>query len=626
MTPHDEMPQGSEENQGDETTRREDGQTIPLIAICMFILLLSAAFAIDVGSWYMRASELQRAADVAALAGARERGGGATSTEIRNRINDVLAANGIDPTSPGYTIAVDLTRPGDVVVSVTDEDLPLYFAGLVLDNVDAERTSVATMGGCIGSCETPFEITPPIGGIDVDADGDGFAPLIVGNEIWTLNHHQNNPAASPLVCVDITAEALCTGYPRSIGFLTADNTRLVHHLETSTIWAVVQRYEAGSNQTQIGFLCHDPEAKADCGFYVAQSWSGDAHPLASWRYYHWGSQPIVHDERIWMMDADARIHCFEPEDRRSCPSYPRTVAGWSSMVANTDMGQASNWPKEPDVELVDDKLYFSYSTQGDGVQLVCWDTDRGRACSGFGSPVRLSVGDWLSAHPIIFPTVNNSNDVNGICIFTDTPHQCVSLDGRSTWSDPALEAALPALRWNTFEYRWERRVYFGGYDENATTCVDLVAKVRCGVIADDHRPYAYTEIEGTECILGLGHVSRLFSFTRDMQPCPGGIGSVEILPCSCVDGSIFWGKASLDPDFIALFDTFVVTVIDPATGGVVMGPLDMVATAGVLDLTDVSTSIPKLLLEFEAELAAGATWDTASGGVFRVTERATLRD
>ncbi len=50
---------------------REQGQTIVLVALALVTLLAMAALAIDVVTLYVARSEMQRAADAAALAGAK---------------------------------------------------------------------------------------------------------------------------------------------------------------------------------------------------------------------------------------------------------------------------------------------------------------------------------------------------------------------------------------------------------------------------------------------------------------------------------------------------------------------------------------------------------------------------
>src|ERR1017187_7911576 len=51
--------------------RGQEGQTLVLVAISLFVLIAMAALAIDVTTLYAARGEMQRAADAAALAGAK---------------------------------------------------------------------------------------------------------------------------------------------------------------------------------------------------------------------------------------------------------------------------------------------------------------------------------------------------------------------------------------------------------------------------------------------------------------------------------------------------------------------------------------------------------------------------
>ena len=58
------------------------------------------------------------------------------------------------------------------------------------------RDSTATYGGCLGSCNQPIRIDPPITDMPSLSEGDGFEPLIVANnsKVFTLNHHVDSTA------------------------------------------------------------------------------------------------------------------------------------------------------------------------------------------------------------------------------------------------------------------------------------------------------------------------------------------------------------------------------------------------------------------------------------------------
>jgi hypothetical protein len=127
----------------------ERGQTIILVAVSLVSLLAMAALAIDVVTLYVARSEMQRAADAAALAGAKAFvDSGVTSlattdpnyatvqglaqTMATTIINSIVPQNRIQGTPPVLVgaPAFDFTRPGNPQVSVTLQraDLPTFFS------------------------------------------------------------------------------------------------------------------------------------------------------------------------------------------------------------------------------------------------------------------------------------------------------------------------------------------------------------------------------------------------------------------------------------------------------------------------------------------------------------------
>src|SRR5216684_5070229 len=122
----------------------ERGQTIVLVAIALVSLLGMAALAIDVTTLYVARGEMQRAADAAALAGAKAFvDSGYTSdptnttrqalaqTMATSVINSILAQNNVSGAPPVLVAATpDFTHPGNPQISVTLQrtDLPTFFA------------------------------------------------------------------------------------------------------------------------------------------------------------------------------------------------------------------------------------------------------------------------------------------------------------------------------------------------------------------------------------------------------------------------------------------------------------------------------------------------------------------
>jgi len=122
----------------------ERGQTIVLVAIALVSLLGMAALAIDVTTLYVARGEMQRAADAAALAGAKAFVDSGITTEPSNAtrqalaqtmatsmINSILPQNQVSGAAPVLVAATpDFTRPGNPQISVSLQrtNLPTFFA------------------------------------------------------------------------------------------------------------------------------------------------------------------------------------------------------------------------------------------------------------------------------------------------------------------------------------------------------------------------------------------------------------------------------------------------------------------------------------------------------------------
>lgn len=141
----------------------ERGQTIILVAVSLVSLLAMAALAIDVVTLYVARGEMQRAADAAALAGAKAFVDSGVTSDPANAarqalsqtmattvINSILPQNKISGAPPilAGAPAFDFTRPGNPQISVTLQrtDLPTFFSriwGARLSTVSASAVAEA---------------------------------------------------------------------------------------------------------------------------------------------------------------------------------------------------------------------------------------------------------------------------------------------------------------------------------------------------------------------------------------------------------------------------------------------------------------------------------------------------
>jgi hypothetical protein len=112
-----------------KSTKSESGVTLPLVAMMMVTLLGLAAFAVDLGWFYLNASRVQRAADAAALAGVIYMPNDAT--EAGSVAHEIAQANGyLDQEIPGVFPTVEAIpvsgKPTQLQVTIS-EQVPTFF-------------------------------------------------------------------------------------------------------------------------------------------------------------------------------------------------------------------------------------------------------------------------------------------------------------------------------------------------------------------------------------------------------------------------------------------------------------------------------------------------------------------
>jgi hypothetical protein len=120
----------------------EDGFVLVLVAIMLTTLLLFAGLAIDFGSWYVRAGEIKRTADAAALAGVvwMPQFDSAEQAAI-----DTAARNGFRDGVDNVRIWVEPVTGSNrqLRVTITDQKAKQFFSSLVVQDQAISRASMA---------------------------------------------------------------------------------------------------------------------------------------------------------------------------------------------------------------------------------------------------------------------------------------------------------------------------------------------------------------------------------------------------------------------------------------------------------------------------------------------------
>jgi len=126
--------------------RGDDGFILATFGLFLVGMLTIAALAIDVGAWYSRGSQLQRAADAAALAGVvwmpNLIGPGTNATSVA-----LLAAekNGFPNDGTSFTVSVQPVTGNtrQLKVTITDLHAPRYFSQFVISNQTIAKSATA---------------------------------------------------------------------------------------------------------------------------------------------------------------------------------------------------------------------------------------------------------------------------------------------------------------------------------------------------------------------------------------------------------------------------------------------------------------------------------------------------
>jgi hypothetical protein len=240
----------SDRNQAILSRHGERGQTIILVAVALVSLLAMAALAIDVTTLYVARGEMQRAADAAALAGAKafvdsgitplpttDPGFPARRILAQNMatavVNSILQQNkvsGVPPVLVGALVFDFTTHPGNPQIAVTLQrtDLPTFFSriwGRSLATVTASAVaeaynasnSQASSGNYVPiapKCVKPLLLVnkDPASNLQfIDpATGLQIAPNLTG-EFLTLNQACTKPGVGTCQTVNLPANPPAAG-------------------------------------------------------------------------------------------------------------------------------------------------------------------------------------------------------------------------------------------------------------------------------------------------------------------------------------------------------------------------------------------------------------------------------
>lgn len=120
------------------THKNQKGFVLPMVAICLGTLILFVGFGVDVSSWYLRASRIQRASDAAALAAAAKMPDIDAATLAAQ---SAASKNGFIDGQGGIHVELTPMLPNRFKVEIVDSHVQTFFARAAIDHITLDRKS-----------------------------------------------------------------------------------------------------------------------------------------------------------------------------------------------------------------------------------------------------------------------------------------------------------------------------------------------------------------------------------------------------------------------------------------------------------------------------------------------------
>ena len=187
-------------------SRNERGYVLAMTALLLIPLMVFAAFAVDVGAWYVKGQQAQRAADAAALAGVvwmpnfAEAEAAAVDAARRNGFEEPGGfSTGIQAGLPQIEVTPIGAQRLQVIIHTKEQS---YFGKVVLDEVEIDRRATAEYNlpvplgnptNALGTADLDLAGTAAIAGFYLNAHATN-----VGVEQGDLLNSGDSPLYEPL--------------------------------------------------------------------------------------------------------------------------------------------------------------------------------------------------------------------------------------------------------------------------------------------------------------------------------------------------------------------------------------------------------------------------------------------
>lgn len=594
----------------DDTSSDERGAVLLIVAMLVFIMMLTAAFAVDFGSWYGRAEELQNAADAAALAGAQDYSANGDEGSATAAIHEILRQNGIEPTSSEIATTINFVDVAKLEVDVRDNNVDLFFSRLLSTEMSIGRSATALLDQCAATCIQEIEIPEPFTSINTTGSGDGFLPILIGNKVYAINHH----IMGNIVCIDLETKAICPRYPQPV----QPNNPVSTDNSLSTAVHGTKIFFTGQQRSRFMMACFDTATERPCaGSPVALA--GLPAGGTSANHSNRGGATVLIGDRVFAFTDNNQVHCIQAASTTmaSCPNYPKpdglAAKGVPSRTGSRDTGAMSDRIVGPDNKIYVSTHYSRGPHQSYGVQLHCWDPVSNQVCSTFSAVRTLGPSSaWTSGR--LFFDRDASGRETAICMTDTTTHVCVTMNGGARNQIPGFDAMTNTMGGMTGAHLYHpesnRLFVNGGFTTSTTYCWNFNDGATCGsIVGQGTEDYGYT-YRGN-CLYSLGDASRLWTFDIHMDAgCRQGSVSATINPCICLDGTRHWGSLAVSGPAGFLgpsgpYETFDMVVNPINDRSTVLLQESLLGGDGTIDLEGLPTNHNALELTLTVEAKAG---------------------
>ena len=476
--------------------------------------------------------------------------------------------------------------------------------------------------------------------------GDGFRPILFGNDVFNIFHHTLLGGEQTIACTNASTGEACPGYPKTLSYGSPSETVSTSFTPMQFIRSDGKMFFPTQRAADYGVACFDLSAGTGCGYTqlsapgttVARSGDFPAMIEGAARVgtdlYFYGSEEVG---GVFT----PTLYCFDPAAQAACADGARTdlsitangsVVGWNPGVNGLGSGLV--------VQLTPDgtRVYLDQAFGGpSGSQVSCFDTATRSACPGWSTPLVLPTPNFAGTGYGSFLLDPGAPGPHGICAASlggyrggrSAPREesCVAADKTPVpnFRAPSDVPDQATLEQVTFVPQLDSS-YFAFFDVRGGVpasgyafCWDWSANRECAAFPTRHwdtdnpptqtpinrgdtRDYAYTYDPATNCMWGLGDAGYLWTFDArtGANPCRVGRQAIELVSptsfyCDGKPGHVQgWNQVRFISSRLDAFAEIRVTILD-STNTPVPGFVDRTLPlsgpdAGVLDISSIPAS------------------------------------